>query len=64
MEQSDLDLAYAGEPWKATGNVSNCREAEAKVCLVDLERSRGLEPIWRMGLTRPAVSNGGRHERN
>jgi len=64
MEQSDLDLAFAMEPWEATGHLSNCRKAVAKVCLVDLERLRGIEPLWRMGVTRPARSNGGRHERN
>ena len=64
MEQSDLDLAYAGEPWEAAGHLSNCREAEAKVCLVDLERLRGLEPIWRTGLTQPAWSNGEQHDCN
>ncbi len=64
MEQSYLDLAFAREPWEATGQVTTCRVAVAKVCLVDVERLRGLEPIWRTGVTRPGRSNGGRHERN
>ena len=64
MEQSDLDLVFARVPWEAAGHVSNCREAMAKVCLVVLERLRGVEPIWRMGVSRPARSNGGQCERN
>lgn len=64
MERSDLELAFAREPWEAAGHVSNCREAMAKVCLVVLERLRGVEPIWRMGITRLARLNGGRHDRN
>ena len=64
MEQSHLELAFAREPWEAAGHVSNCREAVPNVCLVDLERLPGLEPIWRMGLTRPACSNGGQRDRN
>jgi len=35
MEQSNLDLVFAREPW----------EAEAKVYLVDLERVWGIEPL-------------------
>ena len=64
MEHLDLDPTLPKEPWEATGHVFNCREAVAKVCLVDLERLPGLEPLWRTGLTRPARSNGGQHDRN
>ena len=64
MEQSDLDLAFAREPWETTDHVSNRQEAVANVCLVDLERLRGLEPFWRMGVTRPARSIGEQYDRN
>ena len=64
MEQSDLELAFAREPWEAAGHVSNCRETVVNVCLVVLERLGGVEPIWRMGVTRPARSNGGQRDRN